>query len=181
MKPTEDRNLCGMMGEYGSPAELLAAARRARDAGWRKMDACSPFPIEGLHEIVGPRWTILPFLVLSGGLGAGSLGFIYFWWTATVLYPLNVGGRPLHSWTPFIVETFESIILGAAVTAVVSMLFLNGLPQPYHPAFNVPEFARASSDGFFLILDASDRKFRPDAARRLLVESGAREVFDVEH
>ena len=160
--------LYGLMAEFDTPDALVAAAEQARLAGYRKMDAYSPIPIEELNEALGLRRTRLPKLVFIGGLlgGIGGYGLEYF--SAALAYPMNIGGRPFHSWPQFIPVTFETTVLGAALTCFVGMWALNRLPQPYHPVFNVPAFARASTDRFFLCIEAEDPAFALDATRRFL-------------
>jgi hypothetical protein len=149
----------GLMAEFDTPAGLVAAAERARLAGYRKMDAYTPIPIHELDEALGIEKTILPRLVLFGGILGGLGGFSLEYWASTMAYPMNIGGRPLNSWPQFIPVTFETTVLGAALTCFVGMWALNKLPQPYHPVFNVPEFARASTDRFFLCIEAADPRF----------------------
>jgi hypothetical protein len=149
----------GLMAEFDQAPKLLEAARRAREAGYRKMDAYTPFPVEGLSESLGAPKTTLPTLVLLGGL-AGCLGGFYLqYWISKISYPLNIGGRPLNSWPAFIPVTFELTILCAAFTTVIGMIVLNGLPMPYHPVFNEPRFAHATQDAFFLAIEATDPIF----------------------
>jgi hypothetical protein len=169
----------GLLAEFDSASHLVEAARRVRDEGYRKTDAYSPFPVEGLDEALGVRQTRLPYLVLIGGLiGAGG-GYFMQWYSAVIDYPFNVGGRPFHSWPMFIPITFELTILTAALFAVLAVLGLNGLPMPYHPVFNVPRFALASRDRFFLCVEAADPKFHLDETRRLLESLSPREVNEV--
>jgi hypothetical protein len=149
----------GLMAEFDNPSALVAAAEKARLAGYRKMDAYSPIPIEELSEALGMRRTKLPVLVFLGGLFGGIGGYGLEYWSQAIAYPLNVGGRPFHSWPHFIPVTFETTVLGAALTAFFGMWALNRLPQPYHPVFNVPEFARASTDRFFLCIESGDPRF----------------------
>ena len=139
----------GVMGEFETPEQLLAAARKAREAGYKHIDAYTPFPIEGLSQAIGFRWTAVPLITLLGGLGGGLTGFGLQYWVAAITYPQNIGGRPFNSWPAFIPVTFELTVLGASICAVVGMLALNKLPQPYHPVFSVDRFARASTDRFF--------------------------------
>jgi hypothetical protein len=155
------------MAEFDNPTALVEAATRARLEGYRQMDAYSPIPIEELGEALGLRRTRLPRLVLLGGILGGLGGYSLQVWTQFV-YPLNIGERPLHSWPQFIPVTFETTVLGAALTAFVAMWALNKLPMPYHPVFNVPAFARASTDRFFLCIEATDKKFDPHATRKFL-------------
>ena len=158
----------GLMAEFDSPSALVEAAEKTRLAGYRNIDAYSPIPIEELNEALGLRRTRLPVLVFLGGLLGGFGGYSLQVWTQTMAYPMNVGGRPFHSWPQFIPVTFETTVLGAALTAFVGMWALNKLPQPYHPVFNVPEFARASTDRFFLCIEATDPRFESAGTRRFL-------------
>jgi len=169
----------GLMAEFDNPTSLVAATQRAHDAGYRRMDAYSPFPIEELHEALGARHTRLPLLVLLGGLCGCIGGYALEYWSSVIAYPLNIGGKPLHSWPAFIPVTFETTILVAALTCVLGMLALNGLPQPYHPVFNVPRFALASRNRFFLCIESTDPKFDVEATRRFLETLEPREVTTV--
>jgi len=169
----------GLMAEFQDPNALLAATYRAHYEGYRAMDAYSPFPIEELHEALGARHTRLPLLVLLGGLCGCIGGYALEYWSSVIAYPLNIGGKPLHSWPAFIPVTFETTILVAALTCVLGMLALNGLPQPYHPVFNVPRFALASRNRFFLCIESTDPKFDVEATRRFLETLEPREVTTV--
>ena len=160
--------LHGLMAEFDTPTALVEATERARLEGYRRMDAYSPIPIEELSEALGLRRTRLPILVFLGGLAGGLAGYGLEYWASAIAYPLNVGGRPLHSWPHFIPVTFETTVLGAALSAFVGMWWRNGLPQPYHPVFNVPAFARASRDRFFLVIEAADPKFDRHATGKFL-------------
>lgn len=176
----EERILFGLLAEFADHEQLLAAATRAYAEGYRRLDAFSPFPIEGLAEAIGHDYTPVPLITLAGGVVGGLGGYFMEWYAMARLYPLNVGGRPLHSWPHFIPVTFELTILIAAISATVGMFALNRLPQPYHPVFNVPEFRRASIDRFFLCLEAADPKFDPEATRKFLETLGACAVKEVE-
>src|SRR5437660_1288324 len=176
MKPPA---IYGLLAEFSDPNALVAAAHRAHHEGYRRMDAYSPFPIEELHEALGLQHTRLPLIVLIGGLVGCIGGYSLQYWVSAVAYPLNVGGRPLHSWPAFIPITFECTILAAALSAVLGMLALNGLPMPYHPVFNVPRFALASRIRFFLVIEARDAKFDFDKTRRFLETLNPREVSTV--
>jgi hypothetical protein len=173
--------LYGLMAEFENPTDVVAAARRAHEEGYRKMDAYSPFPIEELSEAIGFHRNRLPLIVLIGGVVGCVGGFALCYWASVHAYALNVGGRPLNSWPAFIPVTFETTILVAALSAVFGMLALNGLPQPYHPVFNAPRFELASRNTFFLCIEADDPMFDSEETRAFLVSLGPREVTDVEY
>lgn len=180
MNDTPSRDaLFGLLAEYASPEALLQAARSMRDAGYRATDAFTPFPIEGLPEAIGRHRTAIPWIVLAGGLIGGGSAYALQYWVSAIAYPLNVGGRPLHSWPAFIPATFETTILLASLAGVVGMLWLCGLPRLHHPLFEVPRFQRASTDAFFLCIEARDDRFDQEATRALLIRFGAVEVWDV--
>jgi hypothetical protein len=149
----------GLMAEFETPDELLKATRRAWQSGYREMDAYSPYPVEGLARALGQKKSDVPFVVLLGGLVGAAVGFFMQYWSMAVDYQYNAGGRPLNSWPAFIPVAFETTILVASFGAFLGMLFLNGLPRPHHPVFNVPAFARATQDRFFLCIEATDLKF----------------------
>ncbi len=177
---TEHRSLLhGIMGEFETPEQLLAAAKKAREAGYKHIDAFTPIPIEGLAHAIGFRWTAVPLITLIGGVGGGLTGFGLQYWCSAISYPINVAGRPLNSWPAFIPVTFELTVLGASIFAVVGMLALNKLPQPYHPVFNIERFAGASTDRFFLLIEARDPKFDPAGIARFLQDLSARHVSEV--
>jgi len=169
----------GLMAEFEQPEGVLAATKRAYDAGYRQMDAYTPFPVEGLAEALGRRGTTVPLIVLTGGILGGLGGYFMQWYATVIDYPLNVGGRPLHSWPAYIPITFELTVLCASLSALVGMLVLNRLPQPYHPVFNAPDFERASQDRFFLCIEAADPKFDMAATRLFLENLGAVKVTEV--
>jgi hypothetical protein len=169
------------MAEFSTPGDVVSAARRVHEAGYRKVDAYSPYPIEELSEALGFHHSPLPKIVLAGGIVGAVAGYGLQYWVSVIDYPLNIGGRPLHSWPSFIPVTFETTILFAALGAVLGMLALNGLPEPYHPVFNVPTFALASRDRFFLCVEATDPRYDHDETWRLLVGLGARAVSEVDH
>jgi len=168
------------MAEFSDPAEVVAAARKVREAGYRKIDAFSPYPLEALTEALGLHQSRLPLLVLLGGVTGLVAGYGLEYWASVIEYPMNIGGKPFHSWPAFIPPAFETTILFAAVTAVLGMLALNGLPEPYHPVFNVPSFALATKDRFFICIEASDPRFDPDRTWSFLVSLGPRVVAEVE-
>jgi hypothetical protein len=169
----------GLMAEFSDHEQLLAATRYAYAGGYRRMDAFSPFPIEGLAEALGRRGTGIPLLVLLGGMTGAVGGYFMQVYAMAIDYPLNIGGRPLHSWPAFVPITFELTVLCASLTAFFSVFLLNRLPQPYHPVFNAPEFARASQDRFFLCIEAVDPKFDEYQTRRLLESLHPEAVLEV--
>jgi len=175
------RRLYGVMAQFDNPSRLVAAARETYAAGYRQINGYSPFPIEAVSEALGLPRSKVPLIVLLGGLFGGTGGYLLQYWSQVIRYPMIVGGRPFHSWPAFIVPTFECTILGAALAAVIGTIVLNGLPQPYHPVFNVPRFALASRDRFFLVIEARDPKFDSDATRSFLAGLNASEVSDVDH
>ncbi|HVR24701.1 MAG TPA: DUF3341 domain-containing protein [Candidatus Polarisedimenticolia bacterium] len=169
----------GIMAEFASAQALVDAAKRTHEAGYQRIDAYSPFPIEGLPEELGFHRNSVPLVVLIGGIVGGLTGYLMQYWMSAVDYPLNIGGKPAHSWPAFIVITFEMTILFAGVSAVLGMLALNGLPMPYHPVFNVPRFALASKDRFFLIVFSSDPKYDPAGTRNFMERLAPRSISEV--
>ncbi len=169
----------GMMAEFESATDLVEAAHRTHQAGYQKIDAYSPFPVEGLAAAIGFHKNRVPLVVLIGGLIGGLFGYLMQYWVAAVTYPLNVGGKPFHSWPAFVVVTFEMTILFAGLSAVFGMLALNGLPMPYHPVFHVERFAFATKDRFFLIIFSSDTKYDPVGVRRFLDSLHPRSISEV--
>ena len=172
--------LYGLMAEFETPQELVDAAAMTREAGFTKLDAYTPYPIEALTEALDIHDHRLPAVVLGGGIVGGLAGYALCYWTSVIEYPLNIGGKPFHSAPAFIVPTFETTILFAAFAAVLGMLGLNGLPMPYHPVFNTPRFALASRDRFFLCIEAKDPKFDHDATWAFLTTLKPTVVMDVE-
>jgi hypothetical protein len=175
MKPDP---IYGIMAEFDSATALVEAARKTHQAGYKKIDAYSPFPIEGLAEEIGARNDV-PIIVLVGGLIGGVSGYLMQYWMSAVDYPLNIGGKPYHSWPAFIIITFEMTILFAGISAVLGMLALNRLPMPYHPVFNVPRFSAATKDRFFLIVFSSDQKYHPEDTRKFLESLDPRSISEV--
>ncbi len=172
--------LYGVMAEFENPTDLVAAARKVYSLGYRRINGYSPYPIEELSEAIGFTHTSLPLIVFIGGVVGGLAGFFMQYWIEVIDYPLNVGGKPYNSWPAFIPITFEMTVLFAAFSAVLGMLVLNKLPQPYHPVFNVPNFAMATRDRFFLAIEANDAKFKHEEVVELLKSLNAIEVNDVE-
>ncbi len=171
----------GLMAEFASVDSLRKATRRARRAGYREMDAYAPYAVEGLGADLGLRRTRVPFIVLIGAIVGASVGFGMQYYTMAVDYPFDVGGRPLNSWPVYIPIAFEVTILVASLSAVLGMLFLNGLPRLHHPVFNVERFARASQDGFFLCIEATDLKYDAERTRQFFVEQQASAIMEVPH
>ena len=172
----------GLMAEFDTAQALLDAAHKVHGAGYTKADAYSPFPIHGLAEALGFRERHVAKIVLGAGITGAIAGYGLEYWTQVIAMPLNIGGRPFHSWVSFIPPAFETTILFAAFAAVFGMFALNGLPQPYHPVFNHERFAMATVDKFFLAIEATDPKFDASATRQFLAGlPGTREVVQVEN
>jgi hypothetical protein len=171
--------LHGVIAEFVTPDGLVSACKKAYAAGYRRMDAYTPYPMEEAAEAIGFEKTRVPLLTLCGGILGGLSGFMLQYWVHVLAYPLNVGGRPYNSWPSFVIITFEMTILFAGVTAVVGMLTLNGLPQPYHSIFNHPRFTAASRDRFFLCIEAKDPKFDLEQTTLFLQATDAVDVAEV--
>ncbi len=169
----------GLIAEFDQPEPLLEAAVRARDAGYRHMDAYTPMPVEGLADAIGFRSRAVQRIVLIAGIVGASGGFGLCWWMTVIAYPHIVAGRPLNSWPAYVPITFELMVLIACLSALIGMLALNGLPEPYHPVFNVKQFERASRDRFFLCIESTDPQFDLETTRDFLYGLHALEVTDV--
>lgn len=169
----------GIMAEFDSASDLVAAARKTHEAGYRKIDAYSPFPVEELAEAIGFHKNRVPLVTLIGAMIGGISGYLMQYWIAAIDYPVNIGGRPYHSWPSFIVVTFEMTILFGGIFCVLGMLALNGLPMPYHPVFNVPRFAMATKDRFFLIVFSTDPKYSLSSTRQFLESLSPRSISEV--
>jgi len=176
---SESNPVYGLMAEFDSAQELLDAAHMTHEAGYQKMDAYSPFPVEGLAEAIGFRKNRVALVVLIGAILGGLSGYMLQYWVAAITYPTNIGGRPYHSWPSFIIVTFEMTILFGGLSAVFGMLALNGLPMPYHPVFNVAEFSQASENKFFLVVFASDPKYDAAGTRSFLQGLAPRMIAEV--
>jgi hypothetical protein len=172
--------LYGLLAEFDTPQAILSASQQAYDKGYRKIDAYTPFPVEGLSDAIGFRHTRMPLIVLLGGIAGCIGGYFLQYWAMVVSYPINTGGRPLNSWPAFIPVTFELTILSAALAAVFGMFALNGLPMPYHPLFNVPRFATASRTRFFLCIESRDAHFQMERTKHFLESLGPQGVYEVE-
>ncbi len=164
----KDTGIYGLLAEFDDVNDAIVAAKSAYAAGYRKLDAYAPFPVEELSEAVGFQKNGVALVCLCGGLLGCTGAFILQWWINTISYPINIGGRPLNSWPSFIIVTFEMTILFSGLSAVFGMLALNGLPMPYHPVFNVPRFGLASKDRFFLIVFSSDKNYDAVRTRQFL-------------
>ncbi len=171
--------LYGVLAEYDDARALLRAARTVRDAGYKNVDAYSPYPVHGLARAIGFERTRLPLLVLCGGIIGSAAGFGLQYWVSVIEYPLNIGGRPMNSWPSFMPVTFEVTVLVASLFAVLGMLGLNGLPRPHHPLFSIKSFDRVARDGFFLCVHTRDPRFDLTAVRELLSTTRPKEVLDV--
>jgi hypothetical protein len=181
MQHEEESTLFGLMAEFETPDDLLAAAKATFAAGYRKIDGYSPLPVHGLGDAIGFPRTKLPWLVFCFGILGGICGYGLCYWVSVIDYPMNIAGKPLHSGPMFIPVTFELTILFAALSAAFGMFIANGLPQPYHPVFNVESFARASQDRFFLSIEADDPQFDLDKTRNFLNGLNPHEVAEVEN
>ena len=169
----------GLLAEFENPADLVQAIRQARAEGYRRMDAYTPFPVEGVFDALDYHHTRMPLVVLLGGLTGCFGGYFLQYWCMAIDYPLNVGGRPLNSWPSFIPVTFEMTVLLAALSGVLGLLGLCGLPRPHHPLFAVPGFAHATQDRFFLCLEATDPLFDRERTRQFLAGLRPLEVTEV--
>ena len=169
------------MAEFETPEQVLQAALRTHAAGYRRIDAYHAHTRWRVwRRRSGFEWTSLPMVVFTGGFLGGCTGFFMCWYANVISLPLNIGGKPLNSWPAWIPITYELTILGAALAAVFGMIIMNGLPQPYHPVFNVPRFDRASTDRFFLCIKARDKKFDLAQTKAFLEELKPQGVFEVE-
>ena len=170
----------GLLAEFDTPAQLVAATKRVHAEGYRRIDTFSPYPVEEAWEAMEHHDRRLSFIVLCGGLLGMFAGYGLQYWVHTIAYPTNVAGKPLNSWPQFIPVTFEMTILFAALAAVIGMVVLNKLPMPYHPVFNVERFARASQDKFFLLVESADPKFDRQRTMDFLKGLDASEINEVE-
>ncbi len=171
----------GLLAQFNTPGEILKAAEAAHRRGYRKMDAYSPFHVEGLADAIGFKRNGVALITLVGGMLGGLTAFGLQYWINVLNYPLNIGGKPFDSWVAFIIVTFELTVLGASLFGTIGMLALNGLPMPYHPVFNSPRFAFASKDRFFLCVEATDPRFDRDLTEKFLQTLNPKQVSEVQH
>jgi|SRR3972149_2340079 len=176
---TATANQFGLLAEFAEADALVEAAARVHAEGYRAFEAYAPLPVEGLADAIGFRRTRIPLVVLIGGIVGGLTGLALQYYATVVAYPLNIGGRPLFSWPSFVPVIFEMTVLFAALSAVLGMLAMNGLPRPHHPLFAIPRFARATQDRFFLCILARDPLYHRQTTRQFLEGLGAAEVTDV--
>lgn len=166
----------GVMAEFATPGELLDAAGRLRAQGYKKIEAYSPFPVHGLDVALGQPGSKVPWIVLGGAITGAAAGFLLQWWTSAVEYPIKIAGKPYFSWPAFVPVTFELGVLFSAFAALLGMLALNRLPQPYHPVFGHSRFKKVTDDGFFLSIEAGDPQFNVERARRDLAGAGGSHI-----
>lgn len=179
MEIKKESPIYGVAAEYETPEALMEAAKRVREAGYLKIDAYTPFPIEGMSDALGIKDKWILILMLIGGFVGAFNGLLLQYWGSVASYPLNIGGRPIISWPQMVVIIFELTILTTALTGVFGMIILNGLPELYHPMFNVPNFNRASQDRFFLCIEQKDKQFNVDEITGLLEKTGALHISQV--
>ena len=176
-----DPNLYGLLAKFDSPEELIHASNRTVEAGYKKFDTYTPYPIEGLAQAMRLRPSPLPFLILAGGVIGAFAGFLMQTFATVIDNPYNIGGRPLFSWPAYIPITFEVTILSAALFGFFGLFIINRFPQPYHPVFNSEDFSQhAAQDGFYMDIEASDPKFDIDITRKFLEDLGSIQVSEIE-
>jgi hypothetical protein len=175
-----DKKQFGLLAEYTTPAQIFKACERVRDAGYSKWDSYTPFAVHNLDRAMGLKQSVVPWIVFACGMTGATLGITMQWWMSTVDYPIIIAAKPYFSYPAYVPVTFECGILFSAFGAVLGMLGLNRLPQHYHALFKVPRFSRASDDRFFIAIEAGDPKYDADRTRKLLEETGATSVEEVE-
>jgi hypothetical protein len=181
MKQTPTSPIYGLMAEFSDPTSLLHAAEKTYAAGYRQIDAYSPYPIEEIADAIGFPKTRVPLIVLVGGIMGGLSAFALQYWVSAISYPEVIAGRPFNSWPAFVIPCFELTILFASLSGVFGMLALNGLPMPYHPVFNVERFSAASRDKFFLCIEAADPMFDRIGAEQFLAGLHPDFITEVPH
>ena len=177
---SETKTNWGVLAEFANPAELLHAAQKLNDLGYKKFETWSPFPIHGMDDAMGLSGSKVPWITLGGGLTGLSIGLLLQWWTGAVDYPLVIAGKPYFAWQFALPVTFELSILLSAFGTVFGMFALNLMPRPYHPLDNVPAFKRVTDDKFFLSIEVSDPLFDMEKTKALLSELGGTGITDVE-
>lgn len=176
-KPTK---MYGLLAEYDTPASVYHACEKVRDAGYEKWDSYTPYPMHGLDKAMGIKRSFLPWIVFCGGMTGAVSGMTLQWWVATTAYPVIISAKPYFSYQAFVPVTFELGILFSAFSAVFGMLAINGLPQLYHSLFNSERFKAVTDDKFFIAIEAKDKKYDLERTRKLLEETGAKHIEEVE-
>lgn len=181
---TTDRiaqNDWGMLAQFRGADELREAAKQLREDGYASLEAFTPFPVPGLGEFIVTKRSPMPLIILIGGLLGGSSIYGLEYWVNLYAYPINVGGRPLHSWPSFIPPAFEGTVLGASFAALIGLILVCRLPRLHHPLFEIEAFKRASIDGFFMAVKSDDAKFDREPLRTRLSELGGTVIWEVSH
>jgi hypothetical protein len=166
----------GLLAAFENPADLLDAANRVREAGYRKWDVYTPYPVHGLERAMGLRDTHLPWITLFAGLTGCGAAILMQWWMNAKDYPLVISGKPMFSLPAFIPVAFEVTILFAALATVGGMFFLCDLPRLFHPVFRSQRFRRVTTDGFFICIEAQDDRFDLEGTSELLRSLGSTNV-----
>lgn len=179
MQETANDDLFGLLAQFETPERLIESAKRTREAGYSKIEAYVPYPIHGLDEALGRARSGIPLLALAGGFAGAITAYSLEYYCSAIGYPINIGGRPLNSWPQFMPIVFELTVLGASFAAFFGSMILNGLPHPYHPLFNVPEFKLASQTRFFLSIESDDPRFHLVETRQFLQSLPMEQVFEV--
>ncbi len=178
-KPSEPK-MYGLMAKFNRQEDLITAARRTYEAGYRQFDTYSPYPVPQLAEAMHLKGSPLPFVILAGGIIGGLGAFLMMWFATGIDYPLNIGGRPLFSWPAYIPITFELTVLFGAFAGVLGMFAVTRFPMPYHPVFNSEDFnEHGAVDAFYLTIESSDPKYDPEQTRRFLEGLGSALVSEV--
>jgi len=179
MQETHDDELFGLLAQFETQERLLEGARRTREAGYRNIEAYLPYPVHGIDEALGRKRSAIPLMALAGGFAGALTAYALEYYSAAIVYPVNIAGRPLNSWPQFMPVVFELTVLGAAFASFFGSMILNGLPHPYHPLFNVEAFKLASQSRFFLSIESTDPQFRLAETRQFLEGLPVEQVFEV--
>ena len=175
----DNNNIYGILAEFRNPRELVDAADTVRKSGYKEFDTYAPFPIHGMEKAMGLKDSSLGWIVLAGAI-TGMVGILALMvWVMAYDYPLNISGKPLINIPIYVPITFEITVLLAAFAAVFGMLALNNLPRFNNPLFSVDRFDKASDDGFFVCIEASDNLFAKEKVSRLFQDSGATHIETV--